>query len=163
MRYKQAGRGGTGTVFRDKKIKAIVVKYSGPVSPEANHPADLELVKRGGREFSKEIVTEFLAKQLRKILNLDQVWDLVVVGAGDVGHALARYQGFLDRGFQVKYIFDNDPSKIGKKIGDFTVLGLDEMKGYIQKNGIKVAMLTVPASVAQNVSDQLVEAGIYAA
>ena len=57
VRYKQAGRGGTGTVFRDKKIKAIVVKYSGPISPETNHPADLELVKQSGREFSKEIVT----------------------------------------------------------------------------------------------------------
>ncbi|MGD8506456.1 MAG: aldehyde ferredoxin oxidoreductase C-terminal domain-containing protein [Candidatus Bathyarchaeota archaeon] len=62
VRYKQAGRGGTGTVFRDKKIKAIVVKYSGSVSPEANHPADLELVKQVGREFSKEIVT-FDSKQ----------------------------------------------------------------------------------------------------
>jgi len=57
VRYKQAGRGGTGTVFRDKKIKAIVVKYSGSVSPEANHPANLELVKQVGREFSKEIAT----------------------------------------------------------------------------------------------------------
>ena len=57
VRYKQAGRGGTGTVFRDKKIKAIVVKYSGSVSLETNHPADLEHVRQAGREFSKEIVT----------------------------------------------------------------------------------------------------------
>jgi aldehyde:ferredoxin oxidoreductase len=57
VRYKQAGRGGTGTVFRDKKIKAIVVKYSGSISPETSHPANLELVKQAGREFSKEIVT----------------------------------------------------------------------------------------------------------
>ncbi len=57
VRYKQAGRGGTGTVFRDKKIKAIVVKYSGPVGPEINHPAYAELVKHSGREFGKEIVT----------------------------------------------------------------------------------------------------------
>ena len=57
VRYKQAGRGGTGTIFRDKKIKAIVVKYSGSISPETSHPANLELVKQAGREFSKEIVT----------------------------------------------------------------------------------------------------------
>jgi len=57
VRCKQAGRGGTGTVFRDKKIKAIVAKYSGPVGPEALHPADLELVKQVGREYSKEIRT----------------------------------------------------------------------------------------------------------
>jgi len=57
VRYKQAGRGGIGTVFRDKKIKAIVAKYSGSISPETSHPANLELVKQAGREFSKEIVT----------------------------------------------------------------------------------------------------------
>ena len=57
VRYKQAGRGGIGTVFRDKKIKAIVAKYSGSVSPETSHPANLELVKQAGREFSKEIIT----------------------------------------------------------------------------------------------------------
>lgn len=57
VRFKQAGRGGTGTVFRDKRIRAIVVKYSGSISPEINHPADLNLVKEAGREFSKEIVT----------------------------------------------------------------------------------------------------------
>ncbi len=57
VRYKQAGRGGIGTVFRNKKIKAIAVKYSGSVNPEINHFSDLELVKKSGREFSREIVT----------------------------------------------------------------------------------------------------------
>ena len=57
VRYKQAGSGGIGTVFRDKKIKAIVAKYSGSISPETSHPANLELVKQAGREFSKEIIT----------------------------------------------------------------------------------------------------------
>jgi redox-sensing transcriptional repressor len=105
---------------------------------------------------------EFLVKQIRKILNLEQVWDMVIIGAGDVGHALARYQGFLDRGFQVKMIFDNDPEKIGKKIGEYPILDVRDMRAIIQASGIKVAMLTIPAAFAQEVTDQLVEAGIKA-
>jgi redox-sensing transcriptional repressor len=105
---------------------------------------------------------EYLAKQLRKILNLDQVWDIAIVGAGDVGHALARYQGFLDRGFQVSMIFDNDPKKIGNNIGEFTILDIKALHDCIQEAGIKVAMLAVPAVVAQEVTDLLVEAGVKA-
>lgn len=105
---------------------------------------------------------EFLSKQLQKILNLDQVWDVAVIGAGDVGHALARYQGFLDRGFQVALIFDNDPNVIGTKIGDYTIEDIGEMIEIIKNRGVKVAMLAVPAKVAQDITDQLVKADIKA-
>jgi redox-sensing transcriptional repressor len=116
-------------------------------------------------EFGKQgtgYVVHYLAKQIRKILNLDQVWDLAVVGSGDVGHALVSYQGFLDRGFQVKLIFDNDPKIIGNKIGAFTVLDVKFLKPKIQEFGVKIAMLTVPAQSAQVVTDLLVDAGIRA-
>jgi redox-sensing transcriptional repressor len=114
-------------------------------------------------EFGKQgtgYSVQYLAKQLRKILNLDKIWDIAVVGAGDVGHAIVRYQGFLDRGFQVKMIFDNDTTKIGSKIGEITILDIEDMKRTIQENEIKFAMLAVPASVAQQVTDLLVEAGV---
>ena len=64
---------------------------------------------------------EFLIKQLRQILKVDRVWDVALVGAGDIGHALARYQGFTDRGFRVTMVFDNDPAKIGAAAGPFTI------------------------------------------
>ncbi len=105
---------------------------------------------------------EYLSKQLQKILNLDQVWDMAIVGAGDVGHALARYQGFTDRGFQVGLIFDNDPEKIGTDIGGYPVHDIAKLSESIQAAGIKVAMLAVPAKFAQEVTDQLVEAGVKA-
>jgi redox-sensing transcriptional repressor len=105
---------------------------------------------------------EFLIDQLRKILKLDRVWDMAVIGAGDIGHAVARYQGFRDRGFQVTLIFDNDPEKIGTKIGDFVVQDVSEMVKSIQKAGVKVAMVTTPAAYAQDVADQLIEAGVKA-
>ena len=105
---------------------------------------------------------EFLIEQLRKILKLDRVWDMAVVGAGDVGHALARYQGFRDRGFQVSMIFDNDPGKIGKKLDNFEILDIANMVETIQSAGVKVAMVATPAAYAQEVVDQLVEAGVQA-
>ena len=105
---------------------------------------------------------EFLANQLEEILKVDRVWGVVIVGAGDVGHALANYGGFHQRGFQIKVIFDNDPAKIGNAIGDFTVLDSAVMKGRIQEAGVKVAMIAVRADQAQEVANQLVEAGVQA-
>ncbi len=105
---------------------------------------------------------EFLIEQLKKILKLDQVWDVAVVGAGDVGHALANYKGFENRGFRVKMIFDNNPEIIGSKLGKFTVKDSKQMGKIIREAGIKVAMLTVPAEVAQAVTDELIDAGIKA-
>lgn len=104
----------------------------------------------------------FLIEKLREILKVDRIWDVAVVGAGDMGHALARYQGFRDRGFRVTMIFDNDPAKIGQRIGDFVVEDAATMVERIRAARIKVAMLTVPASAAQAVADQLVQAGVKA-
>lgn len=105
---------------------------------------------------------EFLIKQLRVILKVDRVWPIAVVGAGDVGRALARYQGFSNRGFRIAVVFDSDPAKIGQVIGDFTVQDITHLAEVIQENQIKVAMLTVPASVAQHITDELVKAEIQA-
>ncbi len=102
----------------------------------------------------------FLIERLRTILKVDRVWDVVIVGMGDIGHALARYQGFSNRGFIIKMLFDNDPEKVGQKVGNFEILDLSVMAEKIKQNKIKIAMLTVPASVAQEVADQLVKAGV---
>jgi redox-sensing transcriptional repressor len=102
----------------------------------------------------------FLMDKLRSILKVDRIWDVVLVGAGDMGHALARYQGFKDRGFKVVCVFDNDPQKIGKKIGEFAIADTAGMVEKIRSANIKIAMLTVPAASAQEVADRLVEAGI---
>jgi redox-sensing transcriptional repressor len=104
----------------------------------------------------------YLAGQLRRILNLEKVWDVAIIGAGDVGHALARYQGFLDRGFRVTMVFDNDPQKINTKVGPYVVKEAKKMRESIKKDGVKVAMLAVPAENAQEVTDQLIDAGVKA-
>lgn len=105
---------------------------------------------------------EFLAEKIQEILKIDRIWDVAVVGAGDVGHAIINYGGFHDRGFRAAMIFDNNPDKIGKPIGDFTVLDTAMMGDEIRKARIKIAMVAVPAEHAQEVVDQLVKAGIKA-
>jgi redox-sensing transcriptional repressor len=105
---------------------------------------------------------DFLTKQLKKILNIEHDWDIVIVGAGDIGEALARYKGFIDRGFHVRYIFDVDPQKIGTKIGDYFVMDPKDLSETVQAAQIKIAMLAVPISQAQAVADNLIKAGVRA-
>ncbi len=105
---------------------------------------------------------EYLSKQLRRILHLNRVWDVAIIGAGDVGSALAHYKGFIDRGFQTTMIFDNDPNKIGKQLGSLTVQDTAKMVDAIRQAGVKIAMIAVPADHAQEVADRLVEAGVKA-
>ncbi len=93
----------------------------------------------------------YLLDKLREILKVDRLWDVIIVGAGDMGHALARYQGFANRGFNVVMIFDNDKDKIGQKIGDLTVEDTADMTEKVKSAGIKIAMLTIPATVAQEI------------
>jgi redox-sensing transcriptional repressor len=104
----------------------------------------------------------FLIDQLRRILKVDQVWDVALIGVGDLGRAIAHYAGFVDRGYRVVAIFDNDAKKIGTQIGSFTVLDVADLVAQIRQRQIGVAMLAVPARDAQPVTDRLVEAGIRA-
>lgn len=104
----------------------------------------------------------FLMDKLREILKVNRMWDVAVVGAGELGHALVRYQGFTNRGFRVVMVFDNDSSKVGQKIGEFTIEDTSKIVERIRSAKIKMAMVTVPASVAQAVADKLVQAGVKA-
>lgn len=102
----------------------------------------------------------FLIERLQTILKVTRVWDVIIVGMGDMGHALTRYNGFVDRGFQVTMLFDNDPKKIGLTANDLEVFGMDGMMDNIRQSKVKIAILTVPAVAAQEVADKLVKAGI---
>ena len=104
----------------------------------------------------------FLVERLRDILKVDRVWDMAIVGMGDIGHALARYNGFTNRGFHVVAIFDNDPNKIGQKVGEFEIFSTAVMSEKLKQQKIKIAVLTAPASAAQEIADQLVKSGVKA-
>lgn len=116
-------------------------------------------------EFGKQgtgYTINYLAEQIESILKVDRVWDMAVVGVGDIGRALARYQGFAHRGFKVSMIFDIDQAKVGTQIGPFRVKHSSEIIPEIQQANLKVAMIAVPAAAAQQVSVDLVKAGIRA-
>lgn len=105
---------------------------------------------------------DFLIDRLQEVLKINQEWMVVVIGAGNLGSAISHYRGFQDRGFRIAHLFDVSPSVIGQRIGDFTVMPLSQVAATIRAEGIKIAMLAVPAEHAQSVADQLVEAGVEA-
>ena len=105
---------------------------------------------------------EFLVEKLEEVLKVNQEWMVAVVGAGNLGIAISNYRGFQDRGFRIAYLFDISPDKIGEDIGGFVIQPISSMSEKIREAGIKIAMLAVPAEVAQTVADQLVAAGVQA-
>jgi redox-sensing transcriptional repressor len=102
----------------------------------------------------------FLIEQLRRILHVDRVWDVALIGVGDLGRAVANYGGFLDRGYRISLIFDNDPSKIGARVGDYEILDTGHLEEELKDRSITIAMLSVPARDAQAVTDRLIKAGV---
>lgn len=104
----------------------------------------------------------YLEEKLRELLKVDREWEVVLVGVGDLGRAVAHYRGFAERGFNITCAFDSDPQKVGEEFGDFVVQDISEMADTIRRRDIKMAMLAVPAAAAQDVAEQLVEAGIGA-
>ncbi len=101
-----------------------------------------------------------LIARLRHILGTDKTWNVCLIGAGNLGRALMHYRGFDAKGFRLVAVFDNDPAKIGKKLGSFAIQPLSEVADTIKEKTIRLAMLTVPADVAQQVTDELIAAGI---
>jgi redox-sensing transcriptional repressor len=120
---------------------------------------DLALFGQFGRRGVGYETTELIAA-LRAILGTQRQWPVVVVGAGELSHALLRYDGFRMRGFNLVAAFDVDPDKIGRQLGEVTVQSVDELEAVIERTEARVAILAVPAEAAQALADRLVAAGI---
>ncbi len=103
---------------------------------------------------------EYLRDKLKQVLHVNREWDVALVGAGDLGTAIAHYRGFSHRGFHIAYVFDSAPNKVGTKIGEYIVQPTSDMQRTVKEAGIKLAMIAVPAQFAQTVADQLVEADV---
>jgi redox-sensing transcriptional repressor len=103
----------------------------------------------------------YLCRQLEKILKVDCIWPVVLVGAGYLGHALASYNGFENRGFRIVAVFDSDERKIGVRVGSATAVEpIDNIGETVNRFKCQIAIIAVPAEAAQNVADRLVEAGV---
>lgn len=103
---------------------------------------------------------EFLYEEIGKILGLDRKYDLIIIGAGNLGQALANYMNFERRGFLFRGIFDNNPVLYGKKIRGIEVQSTECMEQYVLDNHIDIAVLTIPKSEAAEVAEKLIRCGI---
>ena len=104
---------------------------------------------------------EFLTNKIKAILNIDHDWKIILVGCGNIGHAILNYSGFSSNGFHIAAVVDNSPELIGKKFNeDLTIQSIENVQEIINRNNIKIAMLTVPGNTAQKTAEQLVKCGI---
>jgi redox-sensing transcriptional repressor len=103
---------------------------------------------------------DYLVYQVSRALGLTQSWSVAIVGAGNLGRALANYGGFASRGFSIAALLDSDPDLVGKKIGRLTVRHADELENIISSQQVAIGAIATPAGAAQQVCDRLVAAGV---
>ena len=110
--------------------------------------------------------TEYLVYQIARELGLTQDWPVVIVGVGNLGHALANYGGFASRGFRVVGLVDADPSRVGEQINagpngaPIAVRPLQDLEDVVAEGGAAIGVIATPAGAAQSVCDRLVSAGV---
>jgi len=103
---------------------------------------------------------QFLMYQIQRELGLNQAWPIVIVGAGNLGQALANFSGILERGFTVVGVVDNDESKLGSLVGGVMVRHVNELQQIASAHGVSIGVIATPAQHAQAAADSLIEAGI---
>jgi redox-sensing transcriptional repressor len=103
---------------------------------------------------------EFLLHQISRELGLTHDWPVVIVGVGNLGHALANYRGFGARGFRIVALVDADAAKIGQRVGELKVEALEDLPKIVADREIAIGIVATPAVAAQEVADALVDAGV---
>jgi redox-sensing transcriptional repressor len=102
----------------------------------------------------------YLIHQIRRELGLTQHWPVVIAGIGNLGHALANYRGFAERGFRAAALLDNDPAKIGEEVAGLRIRPIEDLTDIARRNEGLIGMISTPAPAAQLVADMMVAAGI---
>jgi redox-sensing transcriptional repressor len=143
---------GAATVSSEALAEAAGVN-SAKVRKDLSH-----LGSYGTRGVGYDVV--YLIHQIRRELGLTQDWPIVIAGVGNLGHALANYGGFPERGFSVGALVDVDPSKVGQRVGRLTVHHIDDLPELVRSLGIAIGVIATPATVVQEVADLMVESGI---
>jgi len=107
---------------------------------------------------------QYLHDQLRQILKVDRMWEAALVGAGNLGKAIADYGGFAGKGFNIVAIFDNDPAKIGAVMGvnQVKVQSVSELAATIHARNLIVGVIATPATDAQAIARTMVDSGVRA-
>ncbi|MGH9040538.1 MAG: redox-sensing transcriptional repressor Rex [Acidimicrobiia bacterium] len=103
---------------------------------------------------------EYLLFQISRELGLTQDWPVVIVGIGNLGHALANYRGFSARGFRIVALVDADPTKRGERVGQLVVEAIEDLPRIVTERKVAIGIIAAPASAAQEVAEALVSAGV---
>ncbi|MBQ2119732.1 MAG: redox-sensing transcriptional repressor Rex [Peptococcaceae bacterium] len=98
-----------------------------------------------------------LNQEIMGILGLKKGWNMILIGAGNLGSALSQYRGFQTRGFNIVAVFDNDMNKVGLKLNGLPIYAVNQMAEFIDNNDISIGIITVPSEYAQDIADILVE------
>ncbi|MCE2850235.1 MAG: redox-sensing transcriptional repressor Rex [Roseiflexaceae bacterium] len=116
-------------------------------------------------EFGKQGIgydVERLLNQIEHILGIDRAWAVALIGAGQLGEALIRYEGFREQGIHIAAVFDANPQKVGKSVGGITITHSDEISTVLLQRNIQMAIIAVPADRAQQVANVLIKANVRA-
>jgi redox-sensing transcriptional repressor len=103
---------------------------------------------------------DYLRYQIAREIGVTQDWPVVIVGIGNLGHALANYSGFRSRGFRVVALLDADPRRTDELVAGVVVRPFDELEGIVAENGVAIGVIATPAVAAQDVADRMVACGI---
>ncbi len=102
----------------------------------------------------------YLRYQIARQIGVTQDWPVVIVGIGNLGHALANYSGFRSRGFRVVALLDADPSRQEEVVAGVDVRPFDDLEAIVEECGVAIGVIATPAAAAQDVADRMVAAGI---
>ena len=102
----------------------------------------------------------YLIHQVRRELGLTQDWPVLIAGAGNLGHALANYRGFAQRGFRIVAMVDVAPGLVGERVGDLIVDHVDRLPDIVAGEEVAIGVICTPAAAAQAVADRMVAAGV---
>lgn len=143
---------GTTTVSSETLAEAAGVN-SAKVRKDLSH-----LGSYGTRGVGYDVA--YLVHQIRRELGLTQHWAIVIAGIGNLGHALANYRGFAERGFRVAGLVDADIAKVGEVVGGMAIRHIDDLPALVASEDVAIGVIATPAAVVQEVADQMVAAGI---
>ena len=126
---------------------------------EAQVRKDLGVIGRTGQP-GVGYVVEALGASIRSIIGVHRNWRAALVGAGNVGRALAAYRSFREEGFEIAAVLDADPSMLGRKVSGMEVQAMESLPECVRRLGIDIGIIAVPPDAAQQVADRLVAAGV---
>jgi redox-sensing transcriptional repressor len=148
----EVAEGGRSTISSEGLAEATGVT-SAKVRKDLSH-----LGSYGTRGVGYDVA--YLIHQIRRELGLTQHWPIVIAGVGNLGHALANYRGFAERGFRAAALVDNDPTKVGEVVGELRVRPVEDLAAIAREHDALIGVISTPANAAQQVADAMVDAGI---